>query len=116
MCEENKIIAEIVDLRGIIYVDNPPINILASDDDYQETIEINRNRRKKSRNIILEHLETVCQGKNYKLKMWDKITAESDVSENLVVETKRHLSSELPAFSKIKFDAKSKKGSSCSIF
>lgn len=72
--KEIKSIKKIVDsCRGIVYLDNPPMNIRASDDDDQERIKDSIERRKSSRNILLKHLDT-CQEKYSKLKeLGDKI-------------------------------------------
>ncbi|CAB4378632.1 unnamed protein product [Rhizophagus irregularis] len=67
LCEESEINAKIIkSCKGIIYVDNPPINILEYDDDddnddKEVIIRINKGTRKKSRTILLDHLEKVCQ-------------------------------------------------------
>jgi energy-coupling factor transporter ATP-binding protein EcfA2 len=69
LCKENKTNAEIVKLcKGIIHVDNSPTNILSYDDDDDDNdketnININKNNRKKSRTILLKHLDKVCKGK-----------------------------------------------------
>ncbi|RIA88999.1 hypothetical protein C1645_806508 [Glomus cerebriforme] len=53
--------------KSIVYVDNPPINILIIDDDDRETVENNKKIRARSRTILLDHLEKVCQEKFYNL-------------------------------------------------
>ncbi|CAB4444953.1 unnamed protein product [Rhizophagus irregularis] len=55
--------------ENIVYVDNPPVKIAIYDVDDEETIEINKKRRERSKKILLEHLEKVC----HKLKMWDNL-------------------------------------------
>ncbi|GBB96837.1 hypothetical protein RclHR1_02850008 [Rhizophagus clarus] len=69
--EESVTNAKIIEsCKGIIYVDNPPINILSydgddddddDDDDKEANIRINKKTREKSRSILLDHLEKVCQ-------------------------------------------------------
>jgi energy-coupling factor transporter ATP-binding protein EcfA2 len=72
LCEESETNAKIVkSCKGIIHVDNPPINILGyddSDDDDDDggggkeiNIRINKNTREKSRTILLNYLEKACQ-------------------------------------------------------
>ncbi|CAB4445071.1 unnamed protein product [Rhizophagus irregularis] len=43
--------------ENIVYVDNPPVKIAIYDVDDEETIEINKKRRERSKKILLEHLE-----------------------------------------------------------
>ncbi|RIA88995.1 hypothetical protein C1645_217430 [Glomus cerebriforme] len=114
--EENETIAKIVkSCRGIVYVDNPPINILANDDDDddddKETIRINGIRRKTSRNKLLVHLETVCQGKYYTLDIWNELYSkianyiESDEnSPTIVEEVECKLKLKVPALVNLNFD------------
>ncbi|GBB91402.1 hypothetical protein RclHR1_18680002 [Rhizophagus clarus] len=66
LCEESEINAKIVEsCKGIIYIDNPPINIPSydDDDDYdkEDIIRNNKKTREKSRAILLDHLEKVCK-------------------------------------------------------
>jgi hypothetical protein len=65
MCKESKSIAKIVKSCSIIYVDNPPTNIIFNDDDDRERVNYNKKIRGKSRKILLDHLESVCQNKYY---------------------------------------------------
>lgn len=65
MCRESETIAKIVKSCSIIYVDNPSTNIIVNDYDDQERIDRNRKIRGKSRKVLLEHLENVCQDKYY---------------------------------------------------
>ncbi|RIA88996.1 hypothetical protein C1645_825502 [Glomus cerebriforme] len=65
LLEKSGSIAEIVKFCSIIYVDNPPTNIIFSDEDDVEQVKNNRKRRTRSKTILLNHLETVCQGKYY---------------------------------------------------
>ncbi|GBC10195.1 hypothetical protein RclHR1_09420003 [Rhizophagus clarus] len=80
---ENEIIAEIVNsCKGIVHVDNPPIDIV---DDNEGQIDFNRDIRKKSRIILLNYLEEVCQEKYYKWEnLYSKISSytnsDSDVN------------------------------------
>ncbi len=90
LLEESKIITS---CRDIVYVDNPPTNILVSDEDDEERIIYNKKTRERSRIILLNHLEKVCvkgvlPEEYFKLKMWDELHAEianykSEDSENL---------------------------------
>ncbi|RIA88993.1 hypothetical protein C1645_877011 [Glomus cerebriforme] len=78
MIEENETIARIIkSCRGIIHVDNPPINILVDDDDdddKEDIIRINKRTREKSRNKLLTHLvKETRQGLYYKSDMWNVI-------------------------------------------
>ncbi|GBC10313.1 hypothetical protein RclHR1_09510004 [Rhizophagus clarus] len=66
MCEESKTIAKIIKSCSVIHVDNPSTNIIVNDDDDQERINYNKKIREKSRKILLNHLEIVCQKKCYK--------------------------------------------------
>ncbi|RIA91147.1 hypothetical protein C1645_768275, partial [Glomus cerebriforme] len=124
LCKENEIIAKIVEsCRGVIYVDNPPINIHNGGD--QKAIRINKKRREKSRAILLNHLKTTCQ-KYYKLKVWDKLHANitsymkdmkvtesvksaskitSNTENNLAKEVELHLNLEVPTLIKINFES-----------
>ncbi len=98
--KESKTIAKIVkSCRDIIYVDDPPINIIPSDEEDNERIRINRKIREKSRLILLNYLERVCLNENYKLPMWDKLPKNSEI---LAEEVERHLISDVPALGKIK--------------
>ncbi|CAB5376194.1 unnamed protein product [Rhizophagus irregularis] len=65
MCEESRTIAKMVGSCSIIHVDNPPTNIIVNDDDDQERINHNRKIRERSRILLLNHLEIVCQNKYY---------------------------------------------------
>ncbi|GBC10312.1 hypothetical protein RclHR1_09510003 [Rhizophagus clarus] len=65
MCNESETIAKIVNSCSIIYVDNPPTNIIVNDNEDQERIDRNRKIRGKSRKILLDHLENTCQNKHY---------------------------------------------------
>ncbi|CAB5369868.1 unnamed protein product [Rhizophagus irregularis] len=65
MCKESETIAKIVESCGIIYVDNPPTNIIVNDDDDRERINYNKKIRRKSRKILLGHLENIYQNKYY---------------------------------------------------
>ncbi|PKC03757.1 hypothetical protein RhiirA5_401772 [Rhizophagus irregularis] len=67
LCKKSEKICKLCE--NIIYVDNPPIKIAIYDEDDEETIEINKKRRERSKKILLEHLEKVC----HKLKMWDNL-------------------------------------------
>ncbi|RIA96280.1 kinase-like domain-containing protein [Glomus cerebriforme] len=69
--EENGKIAKIVNsCNKVVYVDNPPIN----NHDYDsEDIENNKKTRAKSRTILLDHLEKVCQEKYFELKTWNEL-------------------------------------------
>jgi GTPase SAR1 family protein len=98
MCYESESIAKIVKLcKDIIYVNNPPINIHIEDDDDRERIENNKKKRARSRIKLLDHLETVCQKKYYKLKTWDELHnkiasyIESNGAENIAEEVERNL-------------------------
>jgi hypothetical protein len=72
MLERNETIAKIINsCNGVIHVDNLPINIIDDDSDYEERVNINKNARKRSRNILLNHLEKVGQEKYNKTKMDD---------------------------------------------
>ena len=64
---------KIVKSRSIVHVDNPPKNSCVIDEG--ELIKINKNRRKKSRNILLNLLEKKFEEnkENYKFKTWDKL-------------------------------------------
>ena len=73
--KQNKQIVNIVNSCSIVHVDNPSINI-TRDDDYEARIVINKNRRERSRNTLLKHLEKVCSKENYKFKTWDKLRNE----------------------------------------
>ncbi|CAG8533371.1 1682_t:CDS:1 [Dentiscutata erythropus] len=67
--EENKFLADIINsCNGIIYIDAPPINI-----DCQLRSSLNKEDRKKSRKILLNHIESFHG--NYKpyLKTWDQL-------------------------------------------
>jgi hypothetical protein len=120
-CEKNKIqllhneneeIAKIArSCKNIIYVDNPPINIIIEDYHDEKRVEINKKIRARSRIILLNHLETVCQEKYYKLKTWDKLynkiaSHKTNKIGNIVEEVERNLKLEIPAFAK--FDMISK--------
>lgn len=105
MCHGSGAIFNIVkSCRYIIYVDNPPINITIEDNDDRERVENNRKIRARSRNILLEHLETAYQEKYYKLKTWDKLHhkiadyIELNGIENIGEEVERNLKLEGPAF------------------
>ncbi|CAB5376212.1 unnamed protein product [Rhizophagus irregularis] len=65
MREESETIARIVKSCSIIHVDNPPTNIIVNDDDDRERINYNRKMRERSRILLLNHLEIVCQNKYY---------------------------------------------------
>ncbi|CAB4381723.1 unnamed protein product [Rhizophagus irregularis] len=67
LCKKSEKICKLCE--NIVYVDNPPTKITVYDEDDEETIEINKKRREKSKKILLEHLEKVC----HKLKMWDNL-------------------------------------------
>ncbi|CAB4493588.1 unnamed protein product [Rhizophagus irregularis] len=56
-----------------IYVNNPPIKITTEDDDDKERVQNNKRTRARSRNILLNHLETTCKEKYYKLTTWDDL-------------------------------------------
>lgn len=73
LCKENETNAKIVKLcKGLIHVDNPSTNISNYDvDDDEPDINVNKineRTRKKSRNILLEHLEKVCKGKTLQIE------------------------------------------------
>ncbi|RIA91149.1 hypothetical protein C1645_768277 [Glomus cerebriforme] len=121
LCKENEIIAKIVELcRGVIYVDNLPINIHNGGD--QKAIRINRKRREKSRAILLNYLKSACR-EYYKLKVWDRLHAKitsymketesvkstskiiSNIENNVAKEVERNLNLEVPTLFKINFDA-----------
>ncbi len=96
----SKTIAKIIkSCRDIIYVDNPPINIIVSDEDDEERIRINKKTRERSRLILLNYLERVCPNKNYKLQMWDKLSKNSEIPAN---EVEQHLILDVPSLGKIK--------------
>ena len=66
--------------KGIVYVDNPPINLIINDDEDRQTVENNTNIRKKARESLLKYLKTVQEKKEkegkeeyFKLKDWDKL-------------------------------------------
>ncbi|CAB4493611.1 unnamed protein product [Rhizophagus irregularis] len=61
LCEQNEAVAKI--RQNIVYVDNPPINIILRDEDDEATIKINKKRRECSRTILLDHLNKVFQEK-----------------------------------------------------
>ncbi|GES80260.1 kinase-like domain-containing protein [Rhizophagus clarus] len=90
LCAENELIAELC--KSIVYVDNPPINIVVRDEDDKKTIRINKRRRNQSREILLGHLDKVFQEKHYKSKMWDNISNKNSISE----EVERNLKFEIP--------------------
>ncbi|RIA96288.1 hypothetical protein C1645_872161 [Glomus cerebriforme] len=72
--EGNEKIAKIVNsCKDVVYVDNPPINIRIYDDDDRDDIERNKKTRTKSRTILLDHLEKVCQENHFELKMWKEL-------------------------------------------
>ncbi|RIA96293.1 kinase-like domain-containing protein [Glomus cerebriforme] len=76
MLEENETIAKIVkSCEGVIYVDNPPINIRVYDQDINDKDDIinNKKLRARSRTILLNHLKNVRQEKYFKLKTWDEL-------------------------------------------
>jgi len=58
--------------NGFIHVDNPPINIVGNGKRIERQITLNREIRKESREILLEHLEKNCQS-SYKLKDRKKV-------------------------------------------
>ncbi|CAG8463723.1 776_t:CDS:2 [Dentiscutata heterogama] len=67
--DENKVLAEIINsCNGIIHIDAPPINI-----DCELRSRLNKEDRKESRNILLNHIERF--NGNYKpyLKTWDQL-------------------------------------------
>ncbi|RIA82377.1 hypothetical protein C1645_508610 [Glomus cerebriforme] len=115
LCKVSETFAKIC--RRIVYVDNPPIKILVNDHEDEETIKINKKRRDLSRNILLKHLEKVCQEKYYKLKSWDELHSKiasyiesiesigSKKNSPLVKEIERNLELEVPAL-KLIFDTK----------
>ena len=90
LLKENEEIAEILGSCRFVHVDNPPTNLVRNDDD-KEINRISKNTRKKSRNMLLKHLEEVCK-ENYKLKKWDNLREdiaphmEKIGSEDLVTE------------------------------
>ncbi|UZO10016.1 uncharacterized protein OCT59_001614 [Rhizophagus irregularis] len=65
LCEQNEAVAKI--RQNIVYVDNPPINIILRDEDDEATIKINKKRRECSRTILLDHLNKVFQEKGNKI-------------------------------------------------
>ncbi|CAB4493587.1 hypothetical protein RhiirA5_402576 [Rhizophagus irregularis] len=81
--EEYEKIAEIVNSRdNIIHVDNPSINIVKYDVDDDAQIDFNKKAREKSRKILLDYLEKICQEDRedredreeyFKIKTWDKL-------------------------------------------
>ena len=77
-CE--KIAGIVNSCNDIFYVDNPPINIFIDDEEDRQTVESNKKTREKTRNMLLEYLEKVCQNKkgndNFKLKAWDQLRDE----------------------------------------
>ncbi|CAB4381717.1 unnamed protein product [Rhizophagus irregularis] len=82
-----------------IYVNNPPINITIEDDDDKERVENNKRTRARSRNILLNHLETACQEKYYKLTTWDELynkiaSVKSNGTGDIAEEVERSLKSE----------------------
>ncbi|CAB4444954.1 unnamed protein product [Rhizophagus irregularis] len=77
-----------------VHVDNPPTHIYVCDDsDDDITIENNNIRRKKSRIILLDHLDKVCskQSNKYKLNMWDRLYESDKSTDNLEERVKSHL-------------------------
>ncbi|CAJ0651613.1 13401_t:CDS:2 [Entrophospora sp. SA101] len=65
--KENKKIADLISrCNGIIYVNNPPLS------GNKKRREIDQADRKKSREVLLNHLNTHCQ-KSYKMDHWDEI-------------------------------------------
>ncbi|CAG8533348.1 1681_t:CDS:2, partial [Dentiscutata erythropus] len=67
--EENKDLAEIINsCNGIIHIDAPPINV-----DSEDRLRLNKEDRKESRNILLNHIESFHG--NYKpyIKTWDQL-------------------------------------------
>lgn len=48
----------IEECNKIIYVDNPPVNIIG----YKDLGNLNKERREESRKLLLEHLKEACQG------------------------------------------------------
>ncbi|GBC41437.1 uncharacterized protein OCT59_001594 [Rhizophagus irregularis] len=97
---ESEAIAKVVKLcKGPIYVNNPPINITIEDDDDKERVENNKRTRARSRNILLNHLETACQEKYYKLTTWDELynkiaSVKSNGTGDIAEEVERSLKSE----------------------
>ncbi|PKC61876.1 kinase-like protein [Rhizophagus irregularis] len=73
LCEQNEAVAKI--RQNIVYVDNPPINIILRDEDDEATIKINKKRRECSRTILLDHLNKVFQEKGNKIAI-ENITEE----------------------------------------
>ncbi|CAG8676771.1 20532_t:CDS:2 [Rhizophagus irregularis] len=73
LCEQNEAVAKI--RQNIVYVDNPPINIILRDEDDEATIKINKKRRECSRTILLDHLNKVFQEKGNKIAI-ESITEE----------------------------------------
>ncbi|PKY23568.1 hypothetical protein RhiirB3_411995 [Rhizophagus irregularis] len=72
MLERSVTIAEMINsCNDVIHVDNLPTNIIDDDSDYEERVNINRNARRRSRNILLNHLEKVCKDKYNKIKIDD---------------------------------------------
>lgn len=62
MIEENGAVAEIIkSCNDVIHVDNPPIDITDDDSDSEDKRTIHSNARRKSRQILLNYLEKVCQ-------------------------------------------------------
>ncbi|UZO10094.1 uncharacterized protein OCT59_001692 [Rhizophagus irregularis] len=83
---ENDIIAEIVkSCRDVIYVDNPPIYIEIVDEEDVETVVTNERIRRKSRKILLNHLNKACQLDYFKLKKWEEVR--DDVAKYLESES-----------------------------
>src|SRR6185312_5312184 len=71
--EKNKILGELIEGgNGIIYTDNPPVNVIKD----EELIILNKKRRKASRKILLDHLENVCQDNIYKPNNLDDLNRE----------------------------------------
>ncbi|RIA88988.1 kinase-like domain-containing protein [Glomus cerebriforme] len=73
--KESEIVASIVkSCNDIIYIDNPSTNILLVDNDDRDTVEHNKKIKARSKTILLNHLEKVCQEKYFKLdKLYPKV-------------------------------------------
>jgi predicted GTPase len=61
--EKNESLKDLIkECNGMIFVDNPSVNIIND----EESVDVNKKRREESRKILLDHLKSVCQDNIYK--------------------------------------------------
>jgi GTP-binding protein EngB required for normal cell division len=83
-------LAEIIEScqEKVVYVDNPSL-------EDEEKLEINQNKRSKSRGKLLEHLTKTCQGDAYKPQKLQGLSTEIADDMDKLLESRRELEAEL---------------------